>query len=259
MGLLARPLKNHPARRLAHDFLRQARRVFAPSGHCLRGPDSPIARGAGQLPAGLARAGRVAGLAPAVGHPLSQRGGPLFQRLRCGGNFFKCDPAHFKPEVGVRMLNAEVVPVALRVLQEKGPAIGRNHASPRRHCPHQKLGRLPAGTSCVHATLARAGRRGGGGGQLLDGRHDPVAPDPPPAPAPEVAPAPARTLCLVESRDFPGFEQLRLYLYRWRLHHARGPGTPVCRRRSPGLRRPAQQAALSQPPGPAAGGPLLAD
>ena len=42
-----------------------------------------------------------------------------FSGYGAAGNFFKCDPAHFKPEVGVRMLNAEVVPVALRVLQER--------------------------------------------------------------------------------------------------------------------------------------------
>ncbi len=34
-------------------------------------------------------------------------------------NFFKCDPAHFKPEAGVRLLNAEVIPVALHVFQER--------------------------------------------------------------------------------------------------------------------------------------------
>jgi hypothetical protein len=34
-------------------------------------------------------------------------------------NFFKCDPVHFKPAVGVQMLNVEVLPVALRALQEK--------------------------------------------------------------------------------------------------------------------------------------------
>jgi len=32
-------------------------------------------------------------------------------------NFFKDDPVHFKPEVGVRMLNAEVIPVAERALR----------------------------------------------------------------------------------------------------------------------------------------------
>ena len=42
-----------------------------------------------------------------------------FSAYGAAENFFKCDPAHFKPEVGVRMLNAEVVTVALRALQEK--------------------------------------------------------------------------------------------------------------------------------------------
>jgi hypothetical protein len=32
-------------------------------------------------------------------------------------NFFKSDPAHFRSEAGVRMLNSEVIPVALRILQ----------------------------------------------------------------------------------------------------------------------------------------------
>jgi hypothetical protein len=36
-------------------------------------------------------------------------------------NFFKADPVHFKPEVGVRMLNEEVIPVAIR-------AVGRGRA-----------------------------------------------------------------------------------------------------------------------------------
>jgi hypothetical protein len=31
-------------------------------------------------------------------------------------SFYRADPAHFKPEVGARMLNAEVIPVALQVL-----------------------------------------------------------------------------------------------------------------------------------------------
>jgi hypothetical protein len=34
-------------------------------------------------------------------------------------NFFKADPVHFKPEVGVRMLNEEVIPVALRARAPK--------------------------------------------------------------------------------------------------------------------------------------------
>ena len=51
-----------------------------------------------------------------------------FSTYGAADNFFKCDPAHFKPEVGVRMLNAEVIPVALRALQAKTnrpPAIAR--------------------------------------------------------------------------------------------------------------------------------------
>ena len=42
-----------------------------------------------------------------------------FSPYGAADNFFKCDPAHFKPDAGVRLLNAEVIPVALRSLQEK--------------------------------------------------------------------------------------------------------------------------------------------
>jgi hypothetical protein len=42
-----------------------------------------------------------------------------FSSYGSAGNFFKCDPAHFKPEVGVKLLNAEVIPVALHALKEK--------------------------------------------------------------------------------------------------------------------------------------------
>lgn len=34
-----------------------------------------------------------------------------------GTNYFKRDPAHFKPDAGVRMINAEVIPVALRLIK----------------------------------------------------------------------------------------------------------------------------------------------
>ena len=42
-----------------------------------------------------------------------------FSSYGAADNFFKCDPAHFKPETGVQLLNAEVIPVALRAFQEK--------------------------------------------------------------------------------------------------------------------------------------------
>jgi len=35
-------------------------------------------------------------------------------------NFYKADPGHFRPETGVRFINAEVVPVAERALRERG-------------------------------------------------------------------------------------------------------------------------------------------
>jgi hypothetical protein len=40
-------------------------------------------------------------------------------------NFFKLDPVHFRPEVGVRMLNTEVIPVGLRLVSS-----GTAHQSP---------------------------------------------------------------------------------------------------------------------------------
>jgi hypothetical protein len=42
-----------------------------------------------------------------------------FSAYGAAENFFKCDPAHFKPEVGVKLLNTEVIPVALRARSEK--------------------------------------------------------------------------------------------------------------------------------------------
>jgi hypothetical protein len=45
-----------------------------------------------------------------------------FSPYGAAGNFFKCDPSHFKPEVGVRLLNAEVLPAARRALQRPDPA-----------------------------------------------------------------------------------------------------------------------------------------
>jgi hypothetical protein len=43
-------------------------------------------------------------------------------------NFFKADPLHFKPEAGVRMLNAEVIPVAVQAVQKKNghPAVAQH-------------------------------------------------------------------------------------------------------------------------------------
>jgi len=37
---------------------------------------------------------------------------------RAAENFFQADPVHFKPEVGVRMLNQEVIPVAVKALRK---------------------------------------------------------------------------------------------------------------------------------------------
>jgi hypothetical protein len=42
-----------------------------------------------------------------------------FSAYGAAGNFFRSDPAHFRAEVGVQILNTEVMPVALRLLQER--------------------------------------------------------------------------------------------------------------------------------------------
>jgi hypothetical protein len=42
-----------------------------------------------------------------------------FSSYGAAENFFKCDSAHLKPDAGVQLLNAEVIPVALRMLQAK--------------------------------------------------------------------------------------------------------------------------------------------
>jgi hypothetical protein len=39
-----------------------------------------------------------------------------FSSYGAADNFFKVDPVHFRPEVGVRMINTEVVPLALRLV-----------------------------------------------------------------------------------------------------------------------------------------------
>jgi hypothetical protein len=50
-------------------------------------------------------------------------------------NFYKSDPVHFRSEAGVRMINSEVMPVALRVLQQRAKSQGAvptaGDASPR--------------------------------------------------------------------------------------------------------------------------------
>jgi hypothetical protein len=44
-------------------------------------------------------------------------------------NFFKADPVHFKPEVGVQMFNGKVIPVALQALRRQ-PARSLTSSSP---------------------------------------------------------------------------------------------------------------------------------
>ena len=41
-----------------------------------------------------------------------------FSSYNAATNFYRADPIHFKPDVGVRLLNAEVIPVAAKLLQE---------------------------------------------------------------------------------------------------------------------------------------------
>lgn len=51
-----------------------------------------------------------------------------FSRYGAADGFFRSDPAHFKPDVAVRMLNAEVIPVALAALHQ--PALSGASLSP---------------------------------------------------------------------------------------------------------------------------------
>ena len=39
-----------------------------------------------------------------------------FSSYGAASDFFKLDPLHFRPEAGAQMLNAEVIPVALRIV-----------------------------------------------------------------------------------------------------------------------------------------------
>ncbi len=49
-------------------------------------------------------------------------------------NFFKADPVHFKPEVGVQMINVEVIPVALEASRRQ-PARSLTASPPSRETP----------------------------------------------------------------------------------------------------------------------------
>ncbi len=44
-----------------------------------------------------------------------------FSSYDAATNFYRADPMHFKPDVGVRFMNAEVLPYATRVLRETPP------------------------------------------------------------------------------------------------------------------------------------------
>ncbi|MGA2245379.1 MAG: hypothetical protein ABSH48_10295 [Verrucomicrobiota bacterium] len=45
-----------------------------------------------------------------------------FSSYGAATNFYRCDPLHFKTEVGVRLMNREVLPFATRVLRETAPS-----------------------------------------------------------------------------------------------------------------------------------------
>jgi len=62
-----------------------------------------------------------------------------FSRYGAAEGFFRSDPAHFKPEIAVRMMNTEVIPVALAALQRQPARLATNPP------PLQK--RLPPPTS----------------------------------------------------------------------------------------------------------------
>ena len=47
-----------------------------------------------------------------------------FSSYNAATNFYRADPLHFKPEVGVHFMNDEVLPFAAEVLRESSPAAG---------------------------------------------------------------------------------------------------------------------------------------
>jgi hypothetical protein len=63
-----------------------------------------------------------------------------FSRYGAAEGFFKSDPAHFKPEVAVRMLNTEVIPVALASLQHQPALSGASLSPPEKPLPPSSLG-----------------------------------------------------------------------------------------------------------------------
>ncbi len=44
-----------------------------------------------------------------------------FSSYDAATNFYRADPIHFKPDVGVRFMNADVLPFAIRILRERPP------------------------------------------------------------------------------------------------------------------------------------------
>jgi hypothetical protein len=54
-----------------------------------------------------------------------------FSRYGAAEGFFRSDPAHFKPEVAVRMMNTEVIPVALAALRRHPSRETTNSAPPQ--------------------------------------------------------------------------------------------------------------------------------
>ena len=46
---------------------------------------------------------------------------PSFSEYDAATNFYRSDPVHFKPDVGVRLLNREVLPYAARLVRDAPP------------------------------------------------------------------------------------------------------------------------------------------
>jgi hypothetical protein len=53
-----------------------------------------------------------------------------FSSYDAATNFYRADPIHFKPDVGVRLMNAEVLPFATRMLHEAPPPTATPRAKP---------------------------------------------------------------------------------------------------------------------------------
>jgi hypothetical protein len=64
-----------------------------------------------------------------------------FSRYGAAEGFFRSDPAHFKPDLAVRMLNAEVIPVALAAQQRHASHLATDPFPPQRLPPPTTAGK----------------------------------------------------------------------------------------------------------------------